>query len=52
MDNPLWRPDAERAARAQITLFARAFGLEGPDAVERLRQRSVEDPATFWRAVW
>ncbi|HMR32612.1 MAG TPA: acetoacetate--CoA ligase [Geminicoccaceae bacterium] len=52
MDKPLWQPDAERAARAQITRFASAFGLAGPDAVERLWQRSVEEPATFWRAIW
>jgi acetoacetyl-CoA synthetase len=52
MSEPLWRPDPERAARAQITAFAAAFGLAGEDAVARLWQRSVVDPASFWRAVW
>jgi acetoacetyl-CoA synthetase len=52
MDQPLWQPDADRAAKAQITRFAHAFGIEGSDAVPRLWQRSVDDTATFWRAVW
>jgi acetoacetyl-CoA synthetase len=52
MDQPLWQPDADRAAKAQITRFAHAFGIEGADAVPRLWQRSVDDTATFWRAVW
>lgn len=52
MDQPLWRPDPERAAQTQIARFAQAFGLEGPDAVQQLWQRSVDDPSTFWRAVW
>ena len=52
MDQPLWRPEPERAAQTQIARFAQAFGFEGADAVQRLWQRSVEDPAAFWRAVW
>ena len=52
MDKPLWRPEPERAAQTQIARFAQAFGFEGADAVQRLWQRSVEDPAAFWRAVW
>ena len=52
MDKPLWRPEPERAAQTQIARFAQAFGFEGADAVQRLWQRSVEDPTAFWRAVW
>ncbi len=51
-DEPLWRPDAERAAATRIMAFARARGFEGEDAIRRLWVWSVERRADFWAEVW
>jgi acetoacetyl-CoA synthetase len=48
----LWRPRAEQAAATQIAQLAHAQGFDGDDAIERLRQWSVENPSPFWQAVW
>jgi acetoacetyl-CoA synthetase len=54
-DEPLWRPSAERIARARITAFrawlARERGLEFED-YESLWRWSVDDLDGFWSAVW
>ena len=52
MSEILWQPSAERAAGTQIIQFARTCGFDGPHAVERLWQWSVDRPADFWEAVW
>jgi acetoacetyl-CoA synthetase len=52
MSRILWQASAEAAAATQIARLGRAQGFAGADAIERLRQWSVEHPAGFWRAVW
>ena len=52
MSEPVWRPDPARAAQTQIAGMAGRYGYEGTDAVDRLWQRSIDDPETFWQAVW
>ena len=50
--NPiLWQPSPDRAASTQIMALARKRGFEGPDAIQRLWQWSVDNPAAFWREV-
>ncbi|HEX8741970.1 MAG TPA: acetoacetate--CoA ligase [Thermoleophilaceae bacterium] len=46
----LWSPTPERAARAQITRFARDRGL--PAGYDELWRWSVENLEEFWAAVW
>jgi acetoacetyl-CoA synthetase len=51
--NPiLWQPRPDAADRTQIAGLARKRGFEGPEAVGRLWQWSVEHPAEFWQEVW
>ncbi len=52
MAEPLWRPDPERAAATQIMGLARDRGFDGPDAVRRLWEWSIEDRAAFWAELW
>jgi acetoacetyl-CoA synthetase len=52
MNRILWQPWPEAAAATQIATLARAKGFAGADAIEHLRQWSVEQPADFWQAVW
>jgi acetoacetyl-CoA synthetase len=52
MSEILWQPRPEAAAATQIAQLARARGFEGPDAIRRLWQWSVEHPAEFWQEVW
>ncbi len=52
MAEPIWRPDAGRVARAQITAFAAEHGCTGPDAVADLWRWSVEHPERFWQDLW
>ena len=52
MNRTLWQPTVEAAAATQIARLARTQGFEGADAIERLRQWSVDHPAAFWQAVW
>jgi acetoacetyl-CoA synthetase len=57
MSDPVWRPSAERLRRANLTRFREACenaatsdGASGGAA--GLHPWSVEDPASFWSAVW
>ena len=52
MAEPIWRPDAGRVARAQITTFAAEHGCTGPQAVADLWRWSVEHPERFWLDLW
>ncbi|HEX6142178.1 MAG TPA: acetoacetate--CoA ligase [Geminicoccaceae bacterium] len=52
MNQILWQPRPDAAAKTQIATLARDKGFEGPDAVERLWRWSVEHPAKFWQDVW
>ncbi len=52
MNPVLWQPRSEAAAATQIMALAREQGFEGPDAVARLWQWSVDDPQAFWQRVW
>ena len=54
-EDPLWRPSPGRAAAAQISLF-RGYceplaGRTLPDT-RALHAWSIEDRASFWRAIW
>lgn len=56
MEQPLWRPGAERIAQSRLTAFTRNLAaaepaLEGADYFA-LHRWAVEHPETFWRAVW
>jgi len=44
----IWRPTAERIARARITRFMRAHGIA---SLDELLRRSVADPEWYWDAV-
>ncbi|MCS6778076.1 MAG: acetoacetate--CoA ligase [Geminicoccaceae bacterium] len=52
MNEPVWRPDPERAARTQMAGFAADHGFTGPDAVAALWRWSVDHPERFWQEVW
>lgn len=45
----LWSPDAARVEGSAMTAFMKRFGASDPDD---LWQRSVDDPAAFWNALW
>ncbi|MGZ8264270.1 MAG: acetoacetate--CoA ligase [Burkholderiales bacterium] len=55
MNEPLWRPSAERVAQTNLTRFMeevrRTHGLHARDYSE-LHQWSIREPEAFWRAVW
>ncbi len=55
VSEPLWRPDAERMARAEVTAFMRQaaseWGVALPD-FPALWRWSVERPDRFWQSVW
>ncbi len=48
---PLWRPDATRIARSNLTRFAAPLGFEPPDYAA-LHAWSVADREAFWGAAW
>jgi acetoacetyl-CoA synthetase len=53
-ERPLWVPDGDRIAAANITAFARGRGPLGralPD-YPALHGWSVEQPAEFWTSIW
>jgi len=50
MNDPLWQPDAERVAAAQLTAFAARAGL--PADYARLHRWSLEQPEAFWSLLW
>ena len=55
MSTPLWRPSAERVARANITRFAKQISQrsgERFDNYRALHQWSVENLEEFWTALW
>jgi acetoacetyl-CoA synthetase len=58
MSDPVWRPSAERLARANLTRFREgverraATSAASSSIVAELHPWSVEDPASFWSAVW
>jgi len=45
----LWSPDAARVESTSMHRFMKEFGAKDPDD---LWQRSVDEPAAFWDAVW
>ncbi|MCG8441773.1 MAG: acetoacetate--CoA ligase [Caulobacterales bacterium] len=54
-DQPLWRPDPERAGLSRMAAFARdAAGVDpaAADAYAKLHDWSLADPARFWSSVW
>ncbi len=55
MNQPLWQPDAQRLAQANLTAFAAAVGAKhGVDTstYDRLWRWSIDHKWDFWRAVW
>ncbi len=55
MDQPLWQPDPQQIASANITAFMRHVAASGGpqcDAYPALYQWSIDHPAEFWSAVW
>ncbi|MEU5250007.1 acetyl-coenzyme A synthetase N-terminal domain-containing protein, partial [Streptomyces asoensis] len=52
---PLWRPDPQRIARAQVTKFhtwaAEQHGAPSQGGYPALHRWSVDEPETFWKAV-
>ncbi len=50
-DGPLWRPGEERVAGTQLDRFRRAHRPLASNSDE-LWQWSVDEPGSFWRAVW
>ena len=55
MDLPLWQPDPQQIASANITAFMRHVAASGGpqcDTYPALYQWSVDHPAEFWIAVW
>ncbi len=55
MDQPLWRPSAERIASAQLTAFARRMAQQHaaplPDYAA-LHRWSLQERERFWAGVW
>jgi len=52
---PLWTPDAQRIEQSPIRAFAQSVGCWDGDAESSYRtlyQQSIEEPASFWRALW
>ncbi|HEY9013564.1 MAG TPA: acetyl-coenzyme A synthetase N-terminal domain-containing protein, partial [Gemmatimonadales bacterium] len=55
---PLWTPDPDRIARANLTAFIRHIQAKNPAGAEQvrdyvsLRRWSVERPEAFWPEVW
>lgn len=53
---PLWAPSEERIGATRITAFMNAVRNEHPDLsltdFASLHTWSIEDPDSFWRAVW
>jgi acetoacetyl-CoA synthetase len=51
----MWTPSADRVSRSRLTAFWKVFesrtGASCPDYAA-LHRASVEDPATFWSAIW
>ncbi len=55
MSSPLWRPSAERVARANITHFSSAMAERSGrrlDDYGALHQWSIDELEEFWAAVW
>ncbi|NND67468.1 MAG: acetoacetate--CoA ligase [Halioglobus sp.] len=56
MTKPLWQPDAQRIAAANITRFIAAvnerYAVALPREYFQLHEWSVAEPELFWRAVW
>jgi acetoacetyl-CoA synthetase len=55
MSEPLWRPSAERIARANLTRFAARIAAEHDTALPdygALYRWSIDHPQAFWRGLW
>src|SRR5690349_9824158 len=52
MNQVLWQPSPEAAARTQIATLAREQGFEGTDAIGALWRWSVDHSEAFWQRVW
>ncbi|MCB1970818.1 MAG: AMP-binding protein, partial [Geminicoccaceae bacterium] len=52
MQAVLWEPDRDRREASAIMDLARKHGFDGDDAIERLRQWSVDEPQDFWKEIW
>ena len=55
MNIPLWQPSAQRIARANLTAFAARVAARHGTALpdfSALYQWSIDEPQSFWRAIW
>ncbi len=55
MTEPMWKPSAERIAKANMTAFLRKVRERGQREIAdypSLYRWSIEEPAAFWQAVW
>jgi acetoacetyl-CoA synthetase len=55
VDLPLWQPDSQQVATANVTAFIRHIESSGGPRLAdyaELYQWSVEQPADFWTSVW
>jgi acetoacetyl-CoA synthetase len=52
MTQPLWSPSAARIAEARLTRFIADLGEPGVSDYPSLYAWSIEDPESFWAAVW
>lgn len=52
MTDALWRPSQDRIESTNLAAFAMHVGLENPLDYDRLWEFSIEQPESFWQAVW
>jgi acetoacetyl-CoA synthetase len=52
MTQPLWSPSAARVAKARLTRFIAGLGEPAVSDYPSLYAWSIEDPESFWAAVW
>ena len=52
MTQPVWSPSAARVAKARLTRFIAGLGEPGVSDYPSLYAWSLQDPESFWAAVW
>jgi acetoacetyl-CoA synthetase len=52
MTQPVWSPSAARVAKARLTRFIAGLGEPAVADYPSLYAWSLQDPESFWAAVW
>lgn len=52
MTDALWRPSQDRIESTNLAAFAKHVGLDDPLDYDSLWEFSIEQPESFWQAVW